>query len=74
MCAVYRVSDRMKVAGITPNQIVFTSAMEACAEVQIHTYSYTYSYTYELLKTCDTIASLVAYLLRSQLLRSYKHE
>jgi hypothetical protein len=24
----------MKEAGITPNQIVFTSAMEACAEVR----------------------------------------
>ena len=30
---VYDATDRMKLAGITPNQIVFTSAMEACAEV-----------------------------------------
>lgn len=35
MYIVYHVTDRMKLAGITPNQIVFTSAMEACAEVRI---------------------------------------
>lgn len=31
---MYDLTDRMKLAGITPNQIVFTSAMEACAEVR----------------------------------------
>ena len=47
-CVVCCVTDRMKVAGITPNQIVFTSAMEACAEVHTYTHMHLQLHLYYL--------------------------